>query len=84
MGKRCRLPAPLLSLQLAQQSLRSNQVVVEDTARDVEQLADKGIPDEITDACAVFSTSDDVLCAQHGELLRLETLQLTNHRIHIK
>ena len=65
----CLLPAPLLSLQLAQQPLCSNQVVVENPSGDGEQLADEGIAHEISDARAFLAARDDVLRSQNGELL---------------
>ena len=89
-GKR-RLSSALLSLKLAEQALRSDQVVVEDAPRHGEQLADQRIANDVADARAFFAAGDNVFGSQHRQLLRnyrlidvQNLLQLLNASITLK
>ena len=73
------LPASLLPLQFAQQSLRSCQVIVENSSGRQQQVADQRIAHGVAYAGALFPAGDDVLRAQYRELLRYDGLiQLEN------
>jgi hypothetical protein len=79
------LSAALLSLQLSQQPLRSNQMVVENAPGYGEKLADEGVAHEVAHTRAFLAPSHDVLRSQHRQLLRddrlvdlQELLQLLN------
>lgn len=62
-------PPSLLSLQLAQQSLGSYEMVVENPPGDAEQFADQWVTDDVSNARAFLAARHDVLRPQDCELL---------------
>ena len=60
----------MLAAKLAQQVLRAGELVVEDPAGDVEQVADQRVADGVTDADAGLGSDDDLAGAEDRELLR--------------
>lgn len=68
-GRLRRLSPAGLALQLAKESARTHELIVEDPACDLEQLADHGVADRVADREAFLPGRDDPLVAQHGQLL---------------
>src|SRR5215470_1205297 len=64
----------LLALELAQHVLRALEVAAEDLARDIEQLAHRRVAHRVAHRHAVFSSLDDVLGSQAGQMLRDDRL----------
>src|SRR5689334_4744128 len=69
---RRRLPA--FATQLEEQAARRREIVVEDPAGDVEQVADQRIAQRVVRGGAVPAHGDDAGAAEHGELLRDDRL----------
>src|SRR5262249_11800336 len=63
-----------LAPQFAQQAARDHQVVVENPARDGEQVADERVAQRVPHREPLLARLDDVPVAQHGELLRDDRL----------
>ncbi|HEX4682747.1 MAG TPA: hypothetical protein VH277_08575, partial [Gemmatimonadaceae bacterium] len=66
-----------LAPQMSQHVPGSDQMVVEDLARDGQEVGQERIPEIVPDAHAFFSGADDVARPQHAELLRNDGLAET-------
>ena len=62
-------PPAGFAAQLSEHGLRADEVVVEDTAGDVEQIPDGGVPHAVAHGRALLAGLHDVLGPQHRELL---------------
>ena len=69
------LPIPRrLSAQLAEQSSRADEMIVEDPAGDVEQITDQRVAQRVSHRQSFLLRRHDVLVPQHGQLLRDDRL----------
>jgi hypothetical protein len=67
---RPRLASPVFTLELAQEILGADEVIVENPARDTQQIGDERVTQDIPDAHAFFSAGHDVRGTQYRKLLR--------------
>jgi hypothetical protein len=77
----CHLPNPRRGLSSAaftlkglEQVLSSDEVIVEDAPRDVQQLTNEWIDHGVSHAHSDLASGDHIVRAQHGELLRHDRL----------
>lgn len=74
LGRGRRLSRAAFAPKLAEQSLRGVELVVEDGAGDVEQVAEERVAYGVSDRRSLPTLSDDALVAEDGELLRHDRL----------
>ena len=54
------LTLPMLPLKLAEQILRADEMVVENTSGDVQKVTDEGVANGVPDADTFFASGDDI------------------------
>jgi hypothetical protein len=64
------LTSTTLPPQLTEQPSRVTEMIVEDPAGDIEQLADEWVTERVSHRQSFLLRGDDALVAEHGQLLR--------------
>jgi len=69
----------VFALELAEEILSADEVIVENAARDAQQVADEGVTDGVPDTNAFLASGHDVVGTKYCQLLRHDWLVDAEH-----